>query len=78
VDAADYVTWRKNGANGPLPNDDGSLTQAERYAFWVAHFGQTSSGGGSGGQLAAVPEPATAWLLLFAATAGLFARRTRT
>jgi hypothetical protein len=63
VDAADYVTWRANTANNPLPNDDGVATQAERYNLWTANFGETSPGGGSGG-LAAVPEPSSLVLVL--------------
>jgi hypothetical protein len=56
VNAADYVTWRKN---------DG--TQAG-YATWRENFGTSSSG--SGDLLAAsVPEPASALLLTLAAAA---------
>jgi hypothetical protein len=59
VDAADYVVWRKNGANS-LPNDNGLTTAAERFDLWRANFGNmTMPGGGS-----AVPEPAAGTLAL--------------
>jgi autotransporter-associated beta strand protein len=56
VNAADYVTWRKNPAgNG---NDPGG------YVLWRENFSQ-SAGSGSGLQgAAAVPEPATVSLVL--------------
>jgi hypothetical protein len=61
VDAADYVVWRKNGTN-PLPNDGGAANSAARFTLWKANFGNMQMpGGGSGG---AVPEPASAALLL--------------
>ena len=68
VDAADYVVWR-NG--GPLQNEvtgvtPGSVTP-EDYDAWRARFGNNSgSGAASGG---AVPEPASAALLLSIASA---------
>jgi hypothetical protein len=68
VDAADYVTWRKNTANNPLPNDDGLTTQADRYNLWRGNFGDMA---GSGGGAGAVPEPDTFVYIVFAA-AGLF------
>ena len=78
VDASDYIIWRENDtANNPLPNDDGKLTQAERYTVWTANFGNTpppASGAALGA--AAVPEPATATLLLTLA-ALLAAQRRR-
>ena len=69
VDAADYVVWRKTGINGQ-----------QGYDTWRANFGVTA---GSGAALpsanplsAAVPEPATFMLLVFA-TAGWYLRRRR-
>ncbi len=56
VNAADYVTWRKNGG-----------TQAE-FDDWRANFGN-SVGGGSTSR-ATAPEPATVWMLLWAITVG--------
>jgi hypothetical protein len=54
VDAADYVVWRK---------DPASFGGAQGYADWRANFGATA-GSGSGSGLAAVPEPASAMLLI--------------
>jgi hypothetical protein len=53
VDAADYVVWRKNSSNAPLPNDDELTTQAERYNLWKTNFGSMSTQGGG----SVVPEP---------------------
>jgi hypothetical protein len=52
VDAADYTVWR---------DTDG--TEAG-YNVWRAHFGQTSSSGSGASTNAAVPEPATAVLIM--------------
>ena len=68
VDAADYIVWRKGIGVAPTP---------ENYNTWRAHFGMTAgSGSGSAGSQAAVPEPATFVLLMFAA-AGWSLRRVR-
>lgn len=64
VDAGDYVVWRKNnGTENALPNDDGLGTPIgmAHYNLWRANFGGPAPGGGS---LSAVPEPASALLLL--------------
>jgi hypothetical protein len=78
VDAADYITWRKNEtANASLPNDNGSATQADRYTLWQANFGNPP-GAGSGGGLnggAAVPEPSAIALLAMGLLAVLLRRR---
>jgi hypothetical protein len=63
VDAADYVMWRK----GESPDD----TQAG-YDLWKAHFGETVPGAGGSG---AVPEPASAAMLLMALAAWAGLRR---
>ena len=73
MDAADYFVWRKNGS-GPLPNDGGAGTQAERYDVWTANFGET---GGSGSGLAAAPEPASVALLMMGLAAMALGRRSR-
>jgi uncharacterized protein YjbI with pentapeptide repeats len=66
VDAADYVVWRKT---------DGTPAG---YNVWRTHFGQTpGSGASTESSNAAVPEPATLALLLFAAmSTGARLRRT--
>jgi hypothetical protein len=70
VDAADYVVWRKSqGTTNILPNDlIGGTIGTAQYDQWRSHFGQTA---GSGAALlsaeslsAAVPEPASALMLL--------------
>jgi hypothetical protein len=69
VDAADYVVWRKNETdNNPLPNDDGLLTQVERFDLWRANFGETP-GSGAGGS-APIPEPSSWLMLVMAALVG--------
>jgi len=52
VDAADYVLWR---------NDPGSFGGDQGYIDWAANFGDTA---GAGGGASAVPEPASAALVL--------------
>jgi hypothetical protein len=64
VDAADYVVWRKGVGVASTP---------ENYNLWRTTFGRTSGGSGSAAS-DAVPEPATALLLLFA-VAGRFIRQ---
>jgi hypothetical protein len=67
VDAADYVVWRKTGINGQ-----------QGYNDWRSHFGQTAGSAAaipSANSLsAAVPEPPTFMLLVFA-TPGWYLRR---
>jgi hypothetical protein len=53
IDAADYVSWRKNG----LPQDD--------YNLWRSNFGESSPGSG-GLSSQGVPEPAAATLAALA------------
>jgi hypothetical protein len=72
VDAGDYVVWR-NG--GPLQNEVAGTTPGtvtpEDYDAWRARFGN-NAGSGSGG---AVPEPATAALLVLAGMVATGSRR---
>jgi hypothetical protein len=68
VDMGDYVLWRKG--TGVLANEvaDPGVFSAQDYTEWRARFGNPS-GAGSGGGLSggAVPEPASAWLLVMSA-----------
>ena len=71
VDTADYVVWRKGLGTKYTQND---------YNVWRANFGQTAPGAGNGAGAianAAVPEPATFVLLMFAAACWRL-RRSRT
>jgi hypothetical protein len=73
VDAADYTVWRnKLGSGTSLPNDDTAGVGADDYTRWKTHFGQ--SGGSGSGATVAVPEPATA-LLIILAVVGVSTRR---
>jgi len=77
VDAADYVVWRRNeNTTNTLPNDNeigGTIGQAH-YDLWRANFGAP---GGSGGGADAVPEPASAILLIVASCGLATTRRAR-
>src|SRR5262249_36818719 len=66
VDAADYVVWRKGL---------GTIYTAADYNTWRAHFGDgtTGSGTGSSTTAATIPEPTTSALLILAAL-GILAR----
>jgi autotransporter-associated beta strand protein len=71
VNAADYTVWRNNlgGDASALTHRDsanmGPVSSAD-YDSWKAHFGETA-GAGAGGLAgnAAVPEPASAMLVVF-------------
>jgi hypothetical protein len=58
VDAGDFVAWQKG--LGTTYND-------AAYDDWLTHFGQSSPGSG-GGENTTVPEPTSAWLVLFVLT----------
>jgi hypothetical protein len=60
VNAADYVLWRKN---------PGAFGGPEGYTAWRANFGSAPGSGSSLGGVAAVPEPASAWLAIGAVIA---------
>jgi hypothetical protein len=68
VDAADYVVWRKNPGGIYMPAD---------YLIWRANFGQTAGSGATLGSptSAAVPEPASAMLLVLGAAIRAWQRR---
>jgi hypothetical protein len=53
---------RYSGADG----DGDGLVDNDDYAVWTAHFGQTAGSGSGGNANAAIPEPASLWLLLLA------------
>jgi autotransporter-associated beta strand protein len=74
VDAADYVSCRKNfGSMSALPNDNGLGTPIgpSHYDLWRANFGTSASGSASGFQANPVPEPGAYTLVIieFLATA---------
>jgi PEP-CTERM motif len=72
VDMADYVLWRKGG---PLLNDPTPGVQAADYDYWRSRFGATT-GSGSGLGSSAVPEPASALLMLLGFAAFACKRRS--
>jgi hypothetical protein len=76
VDAPDYVVWRKNNNTATtLPNDSTPGTSPADYTMWRANFGQTAGSGSSTSANAAVPEPATLGLLMFATGGCCICRR---
>lgn len=82
VNAADYTVWRNNlgdATEQDINNAGDGLNGVDAADFtrWKQHYGDSSSGSGSGADAnAAVPEPAT-WLLLIYAVAGWSLRRPR-
>jgi hypothetical protein len=80
-DAADYTMWRNTlGQTGAALAADGNFNNQidpNDYAVWRAHFGQTAGSGTGASANAAVPEPATFVLLMFASGGWCF-RRGRT
>jgi formylglycine-generating enzyme len=80
VDAADYVVWRANqGTTDALANDPiGGTIGTAQYNQWRAHFGQTAGSGTGAIVIDAVPEPATAVLLMAAAAGWCLPRRRAT
>jgi hypothetical protein len=78
VDAADYVVWRKTfGQNGAAlaadGNGNGTIDNGD-FALWRSHFGQMLGSGAAAGSSsnAAVPEPASASMLILGAAAGIW------
>ena len=64
VNAADFIVWRNNlGLSVTLPGDTtpGTVTQAD-YDVWVANYGNTA--GSASLSDGAVPEPASAMLVV--------------
>jgi hypothetical protein len=76
VNAADYAVWRKSlGKIGVALAADGNGDKRidfGDYEIWRAHFGQTITAAAS---IAAVPEPATPFLLAASYLAALLFRR---
>jgi autotransporter-associated beta strand protein len=68
VDGADYIVWRKGL---------GTVYSQADYDTWRAHFGEVAGSGSGVGLGAAVPEPATAGLLLGLLLPSLAQRRRR-
>jgi hypothetical protein len=68
VNAADYVVWRKyQNTTHVLPNDPtGGTIGAAQYTTWRSHFGAPPGSGSSGLGAQAVPEPASAALIVIA------------
>jgi autotransporter-associated beta strand protein len=62
VDVADFVMWRKRFTSVFPPN---------AYVTWNSNFGESGAGSGNG----AVPEPAAALVVAFAACVGVGCRR---
>lgn len=76
-DAADYVLWRDTlGLLGTGLAADGNANgqiDAGDYDLWRARFGVAAGGGAVS---VAIPEPTTCGLLLIAAAAGRWRRRS--
>ena len=73
------ITWlwhKSNNTATTLPNDSTSGTDQSDYDVWRSHFGQTAGNGAGAIANAAIPEPATFVLLMFAA-AGWCLQRSR-
>ena len=71
VDAADYTAWRDmvgqvvTPGTGADSDGNGMIDQAD-YDFWALHFGETVGSLPGAGSAAAVPEPPTFRLAIFA------------
>jgi serralysin len=69
VDAADYVVWRNSqgqsvaAGSGADGNSDGQITAAD-FTVWRLHYGQTAGSGAGAIAGVAVPEPASALIII--------------
>jgi hypothetical protein len=77
VDAADYTVWRDNlGSGTSLPSgDDTAGVGPDDYTRWVNNFGMMSGSGSTLDGSSAVPEPASATLVLFSMFFALWPNR---
>jgi hypothetical protein len=79
VDAADYTVWRNSvGQIGNVAADgnEDDVVDDEDYALWKSNYGRIEAGGSGSHGVAAIPEPTTGALTLFA-VCGLAFRRLR-
>jgi hypothetical protein len=78
VDAADFVVWRESvgqtGSDLPADGNGDGVVNEDDNALWRANFGLAAAGNPAPLQSSAVPEPATAALLLAAWLAALATR----
>jgi len=74
VNAADYTVWRNTLGSTTIFDADGSgpttgvpdqVIDMFDYQFWKDHYGETVPGSGTAVGNGTVPEPTTAWLLVF-------------
>lgn len=81
VDAADYVVWRHTLGQAVVPgtgadgSSNGTIDQAD-YNIWRTYFGATP-GSGAGLAANAVPEPASAMLIMLVTLLTLAGRQRR-
>jgi hypothetical protein len=84
VNAADYTVWRNTLGSTTMLEADGSgpsgspdsLIDNFDYLFWKEHYGETVPGSGAVVGELTVPEPNTAWLLVFGGILSLSLART--
>jgi hypothetical protein len=75
VDTADYVVWRNSfGQTGNVAADgnEDNVVNSGDYLLWQSNFGRSEPSGASAA--AAVPEPASVWLLISGLVAAALAR----
>ena len=78
VDAADYTVWRNAltaGATELLNDSTPGTVDESDFSYWRAHFGQSLGSGAGADENAAVPEPASALLLMLGIIAGIRIQR---
>lgn len=79
VDTEDYDDWKQyfGMTNSPADGDGDGIADAADYTIWRDSLGQSIALGSAAGtaSYAAVPEPASAWLLLLGAAVASWKRR---